>query len=95
MEKEATSLYSYFVVNSSNDWKHKSWFSFIYNSKLSVHAYVLKSIDALLKEHSTAHLISVGCAFYREQIKSDWFITDLEINFPVCAGTVPTNEKGS
>lgn len=95
MGKEATSLYSYFTMNSSSDWKRKSWFSFICSYELSVHAYVLKSIAALLKEHYTAHLISVGCVFYIEQIKSDWFITDFEINFPVSAGILPINEKGS
>lgn len=72
----------------------KLWF-YINSYELSVHAYVLKSIDALLKEHSTAHLISVGCVFYTEQIKSDWFITDFDINFPVGVGMLPINEKES
>lgn len=82
-------------MNPTSDQKHKSWFYFTYSYELSVHAYVLKNIDALLKEHYTAHLINVGCVFYIEQIKSDWFITDFEINFPVSAGTLPINEKGS
>lgn len=82
-------------MNSSSHWKHKSWFSFIYSYGLSIHAYVLKSIDALSKEHYTAHLINVGGVFYIEQIKSGWFIIDFEINFPAGAGTLPINEKGS
>lgn len=77
MWNEDISLYLYFTMNSSNDWKCKSWFSFIYSYELSVHAYVLKGIDALLKEPYRAHLISVGTAFHIEQIKSDWFIIDL------------------
>lgn len=54
---------------------------------------MLKSIDALSKEHYTAHLING--VFYVEQIKSGWFIIGFEINFPVSAGTLPINEKGS
>lgn len=82
-------------MNSSNDWKHKSWFSSIYNCELSVHAYVLKGIDALLKEPCSAHLISVGTAFHIEQIKSDWFIIDFEVNFPVGASILSIKENGS